>query len=131
MRGGPAAGLMGGKGGKESLNDLGLVPQSVLMVKWDDESMNGASPQSRVDSLADGSYWIPGTFTGGIDEKSRPPACGGGERRRGQETASCRCKWVWRSNRREKDTKVSRPRGPRVTLADGVRWLQKGLMKRK
>jgi tether containing UBX domain for GLUT4 len=38
---------MGGKGGKESLNDLGLVPQSVLMVKWDDESMNGMSTQNR------------------------------------------------------------------------------------
>jgi tether containing UBX domain for GLUT4 len=34
---------MGGTGGKESLNDLGLVPQSVLMVKWEDESMNGES----------------------------------------------------------------------------------------
>lgn len=35
---------MGGTGGKESLNDLGLVPQSVLMVKWEDESMNGEYP---------------------------------------------------------------------------------------
>jgi tether containing UBX domain for GLUT4 len=35
---------MGGSGGKESLNDLGLVPQSVLMVKWEDESMNGECP---------------------------------------------------------------------------------------
>ena len=122
---------MGGKGGKESLNDLGLVPQSVLMVKWDDESMNGGSPQSRVDSLADGSYWIPGTVTRGIDGKSRSPACGGGERRRSQETACYGCKWVWWGNRREKDTKVSRSREPRVILADGVRWLQKGLMKRK
>jgi tether containing UBX domain for GLUT4 len=43
VRGGPTAGLMGGTGGKESLNDLGLVPQSVLMVKWEDESMNGES----------------------------------------------------------------------------------------
>jgi tether containing UBX domain for GLUT4 len=34
---------MGGTGGKESLNDLGLVPQSVLMVKWEDEAMNGES----------------------------------------------------------------------------------------
>jgi tether containing UBX domain for GLUT4 len=37
---------MGGTGGKESLNDLGLVPQSVLMVKWEDESMNGESSPS-------------------------------------------------------------------------------------
>ena len=43
MRGGPTAGLMGGTGGNESLNDLGLVPQSVLMVKWEDEAMNGES----------------------------------------------------------------------------------------
>ena len=43
VRGGPTAGLMGGTGGNESLNDLGLVPQSVLMVKWEDESMNGES----------------------------------------------------------------------------------------
>jgi hypothetical protein len=34
---------MGGTGGSESLNDLGLVPQSVLMVKWEDEAMNGES----------------------------------------------------------------------------------------
>lgn len=34
---------MGGQGGKESLNDLGLVPQSVLMVKWEDEAMNSES----------------------------------------------------------------------------------------
>jgi tether containing UBX domain for GLUT4 len=37
---------MGGTGGKESLNDLGLVPQSVLMVKWEDEAMNGESSSS-------------------------------------------------------------------------------------
>jgi tether containing UBX domain for GLUT4 len=34
---------MGGTGGTESLNELGLVPQSVLMVKWEDEGMNGTS----------------------------------------------------------------------------------------
>ena len=122
---------MGGKGGKESLNDLGLVPQSVLMVKWDDESMNGGSPQSRVETLADGSYWIPGTVTGGIDGKGRSPACGGGEGRRGQETACCGRDWVWRIHGREEDTKVSQPRESPVSLADGCRWLQKGLMKRK
>lgn len=33
--------LPGGTGGKESLNTLGLVPQSVLLVRWEDESMNG------------------------------------------------------------------------------------------
>lgn len=35
------AGLTGGTGGKETLAELGLVPQSVLLVKWEDESMNG------------------------------------------------------------------------------------------
>ena len=35
---------MGGTGGNESLKDLCLVPQSVLMVKWEDETMNGKPP---------------------------------------------------------------------------------------
>ncbi len=43
IRGGQAAGMRGGTGGKESLNDLGFVPQSVLLVKWEDEGMNGGS----------------------------------------------------------------------------------------
>lgn len=43
IRGGPTAGLMGGTGGRETLGDLGLVPQSVLMLKWEDETMNGES----------------------------------------------------------------------------------------
>lgn len=34
---------MGGTGGKETLSELGLVPQSVLLVKWQDEAMNGKS----------------------------------------------------------------------------------------
>jgi len=42
VRGAQAAGLQNGTGGKESLNELGLVPQSVLLVKWEDEAMNGA-----------------------------------------------------------------------------------------
>jgi tether containing UBX domain for GLUT4 len=50
VRGGPTAGLMGGTGGKESLNDLGLVPQSVLMVKWEDEAMDGGSLAHRNDN---------------------------------------------------------------------------------
>ena len=41
VRGGSAAGLQGGTGGVETLNDLGLVPQSVLLVRWEDEAMNG------------------------------------------------------------------------------------------
>lgn len=40
LRGAAAAGLQGGSGGKESLSELGLVPQSVLLVKWDDADMN-------------------------------------------------------------------------------------------
>lgn len=46
VRGGSAAGLQGGTGGVETLNDLGLVPQSVLLVRWEDEAMNGQSPNS-------------------------------------------------------------------------------------
>lgn len=40
---GPQRGLstQGGTGGKESLAELGLVPQSVLLVRWDDADMNG------------------------------------------------------------------------------------------
>lgn len=40
MRGPNAAGLAGGTGGNESLSELGLVPQSVLLVRWDDGEMN-------------------------------------------------------------------------------------------
>lgn len=41
IKGGVVKGLQGGTGGKESLNELGLVPQSVLLVRWEDEEMNG------------------------------------------------------------------------------------------
>ena len=41
IRGSTTPGLQGGTGGAETLNDLGLVPQSVLLVKWEDEGMNG------------------------------------------------------------------------------------------
>lgn len=40
-RAAPNAGMEGGKGGNESLNQLGLVPQSMLLIKWDDAAMNG------------------------------------------------------------------------------------------
>jgi len=43
IRGSLTAGLQSGTGGKESLNELGLVPQSVLLVIWEDEAMNGGS----------------------------------------------------------------------------------------
>jgi tether containing UBX domain for GLUT4 len=33
--------MSGGTGGKETLSELGLVPQSVLLVRWEDEAMNG------------------------------------------------------------------------------------------
>lgn len=41
---GPQRGLstQGGTGGSESLSQLGLVPQSVLLVRWDGAEMNGA-----------------------------------------------------------------------------------------
>ncbi|EIW67371.1 hypothetical protein TREMEDRAFT_33971, partial [Tremella mesenterica DSM 1558] len=42
VRGSAVPGLQAGTGGKESLNELGLVPQSVLYVKWEDESMNAS-----------------------------------------------------------------------------------------
>lgn len=37
-------GLQGGTGGQESLAELGLVPQSLLMIKWDEEEMNCKGP---------------------------------------------------------------------------------------
>ncbi|GMK59157.1 hypothetical protein CspeluHIS016_0701720 [Cutaneotrichosporon spelunceum] len=40
QRGPNAAGIQGGSGGKESLSELGLVPQSVLLVRWEDAAMN-------------------------------------------------------------------------------------------
>ncbi|WVQ74804.1 hypothetical protein IAR50_004410 [Cryptococcus sp. DSM 104548] len=43
IRGGPVPGLQGGKGGKETLAELGLVPQSLLVVRWDDGDMNASS----------------------------------------------------------------------------------------
>lgn len=43
VRGAPMAGLQGGTGGKETLAELGLVPQSVLMIRWNDDDMNGKS----------------------------------------------------------------------------------------
>lgn len=35
--------MQGGTGGNESLSQLGLVPQSVLLLKWEDASLNGTS----------------------------------------------------------------------------------------
>lgn len=46
VRGGVVQGLQGGTGGQESLAELGLVPQSLLMVKWDEEEMNCKAPFS-------------------------------------------------------------------------------------
>ncbi|WVQ89733.1 hypothetical protein IAS59_003496 [Cryptococcus gattii] len=43
VRGGVVQGLQGGTGGQESLAELGLVPQSLLMIKWDEEEMNSSS----------------------------------------------------------------------------------------
>lgn len=52
MKGSATPGLQGGQGGSESLNELGLVPQSVLLVRWEDEAMNGEL-QRRGKGLAD------------------------------------------------------------------------------
>nr|XP_018261360.1 uncharacterized protein I303_05798 [Kwoniella dejecticola CBS 10117]OBR83518.1 hypothetical protein I303_05798 [Kwoniella dejecticola CBS 10117] len=44
VRGSAVQGLQGGTGGQETLYELGLVPQSVLLVRWeDDEEMNASS----------------------------------------------------------------------------------------
>ncbi|WRT68296.1 uncharacterized protein IL334_005272 [Kwoniella shivajii] len=43
VRGSTLQGLQGGTGNKETLNELGLVPQSVLLIKWDDEDMNAST----------------------------------------------------------------------------------------
>ncbi|WVQ99915.1 hypothetical protein IAU59_007058 [Kwoniella sp. CBS 9459] len=62
VRGSVVQGLQGGTGGKESLFDLGLVPQSVLMVKFDDEDMNTSSyPAPIRDELKAHSEPLPAT----------------------------------------------------------------------
>lgn len=43
VKGSAAPGLTGGTGGKETLNEIGLVPQSVLLIRWADETWNGES----------------------------------------------------------------------------------------
>lgn len=43
VRGSAMPGLISGTGGKETLGELGLVPQSVVMIKWEEEGMNGQS----------------------------------------------------------------------------------------
>jgi tether containing UBX domain for GLUT4 len=39
--GGRTSSLQGGTGGTESLAQLGLVPQSVLLIKWAEADLNG------------------------------------------------------------------------------------------
>jgi tether containing UBX domain for GLUT4 len=46
QRGPNAAGMQGGTGGKETLSELGLVPQSMLLVRWEDAAMNCESASS-------------------------------------------------------------------------------------
>nr|XP_019044572.1 hypothetical protein I302_06485 [Kwoniella bestiolae CBS 10118]OCF23502.1 hypothetical protein I302_06485 [Kwoniella bestiolae CBS 10118] len=44
IKGGTPQGLQGGTGGKETLYELGLVPQSVLLIRWEaDEEMNAST----------------------------------------------------------------------------------------
>nr|XP_019011374.1 uncharacterized protein I206_03474 [Kwoniella pini CBS 10737]OCF50155.1 hypothetical protein I206_03474 [Kwoniella pini CBS 10737] len=44
VRGSTVQGLQGGTGGSETLYELGLVPQSVLLVRWeDDDEMNAST----------------------------------------------------------------------------------------
>ncbi|KAL7423439.1 hypothetical protein Q5752_001019 [Cryptotrichosporon argae] len=60
VRGVPARGLQGGTGGAESLHELGLVPQSVLLVRWDDGGMNASTyPAPLKDDLKAKSVPLP------------------------------------------------------------------------
>jgi tether containing UBX domain for GLUT4 len=43
------AGLQGGTGGAETLTQLGLVPQSMLLIRWEDAAMNGENNKSSED----------------------------------------------------------------------------------
>ncbi|ORY35445.1 hypothetical protein BCR39DRAFT_509777 [Naematelia encephala] len=62
VRGSLTQGLQNGTGGKETLHELGLVPQSVLLVKWDDETMNASGyPAPILDSLKAKSIPLPPT----------------------------------------------------------------------
>ena len=69
-----ASATQGGTGGKETLFQLGLVPQSVLLVKWDsaDEAMNASGfPAPLKEELRTKSVPLPPA------QVKEPPAAGG------------------------------------------------------
>ncbi|KAK8854876.1 hypothetical protein IAR55_003615 [Kwoniella newhampshirensis] len=62
VRGSAVQGLQGGTGGSESLYELGLVPQSVLMIKWDEDDLNASGyPAPIRDELKQKSEPLPPT----------------------------------------------------------------------
>ncbi|WWD18975.1 hypothetical protein CI109_103432 [Kwoniella shandongensis] len=103
VRGSIVQGLQGGMGGDETLYELGLVPQSVLMIKWDEEELNASGyPAPIRDELKQKSEPLPPTVPKERESASStsaggPPATGG--------------------------TKPGEKKIPK--------WLQKGLMKKK
>ncbi|TYJ56064.1 hypothetical protein B9479_003174 [Cryptococcus floricola] len=102
VRGGPVQGLQGGKGGKETLAELGLVPQSLLVVRWDDGDMNASSyPAPLKDELKQKSEPLPPAAPKQPDAPA-PTASSGG-------------------------TKTETPTGEKKI----PKWLQKGLLKKK
>ncbi|CAD6580027.1 MAG: hypothetical protein TREMPRED_002631 [Tremellales sp. Tagirdzhanova-0007] len=115
VRGGLAAGLQGGTGGKESLSELGLVPQSVLLVRWEDEAMNVSGCKAPLlAELMERSEPLPVAVPKGPEEKkkdeSKGPVPNGAKKIPKYESLI------------------------RVLSAmpdDENRWMQKGLMKKK
>ncbi|KAK6910631.1 hypothetical protein I203_104663 [Kwoniella mangroviensis CBS 8507] len=106
VKGGTLQGLQGGTGGKETLYELGLVPQSVLLVRWeDDEAMNASS--------------YPAPIQGHLKAKSQPlpPS-------------------VPRSDSNSTNQQKGTIPGPgQASAGPGEKkipkWLQKGLLKKK
>ncbi|KAL1408721.1 hypothetical protein Q8F55_005534 [Vanrija albida] len=79
VRGGVVSGLQGGTGGKESLSDLGLVPQSVLLVHWDDAAMNASTfPAPLADHLKANVAPLPAPAVKAEAQKERKPLIGSG-----------------------------------------------------
>ncbi|WVQ81979.1 hypothetical protein IAT38_004106 [Cryptococcus sp. DSM 104549] len=79
VRGGVAPGLSGGTGGNESLGDLGLVPQSLLVVKFDDEAMNASGyPAPLRDELKQKSEPLPPTVIQENQSQAAGPSGSGG-----------------------------------------------------
>ncbi|WVF72702.1 hypothetical protein IAT40_007520 [Kwoniella sp. CBS 6097] len=107
VRGSVVQGLQGGTGGKESLFDLGLVPQSVLMIKFDGDEMNTSSyPAPIRDELKAHSEPLPAAIP---KEASKSSAAAAGN----QASAS------------------GQGAGTGTGEKKIPKWLQKGLLKKK